>query len=289
MARIGHAIAVAGGRLYVLGGDSGPSTNLSDIQVSGIRAPAAKGHYSRLFDVGNLATSIDGVIWGGDSTSRGLVRVEYRVADVAGTFGVPVDRGFVPVGTAALVGSSGVRYLLLRLTLDDTDHVTVGSAEASQRDIQSITLVAGGRCAGVVCTAGAPCRVAGPCDPATGNCTSPAAPDGTGCSDENACTHLDACQAGSCVGGAPVVCPALDECHRIGSCVAATGACLASPAPDGTPCNGGTCQGAACVPATPAGGDSGGGGGSVGCGTGGSASVLSALVAGLPLLRKRRR
>src|SRR5262249_4323792 len=43
----------------------------------------------------------------------------------------------------------------------------------------------------------------GVCDSATGACTTPAAPDGTSCDDGNACTSVDLCMAGACVGTSP--------------------------------------------------------------------------------------
>lgn len=63
--------------------------------------------------------------------------------------------------------------------------------------------------------------------------------DKTPCSDGNACTQTDTCQAGVCVGSNPVVCTALDQCHVVGSCNATSGGCSNPPAPLGTPCTGG--------------------------------------------------
>src|SRR5262249_6250748 len=75
----------------------------------------------------------------------------------------------------------------------------------------------------------------------------------TACSDGNACTQVDTCQAGACVGASPVVCGAADQCHSAGSCDPATGACSATPVADGTACNNGdacvqgdTCQAGVC-------------------------------------------
>ena len=58
----------------------------------------------------------------------------------------------------------------------------------------------GDLCAGVTCTASDACHVAGTCDPATGNCSTPAVTDGTTCDDGNTCTLTDKCQAGVCKG-----------------------------------------------------------------------------------------
>ena len=55
----------------------------------------------------------------------------------------------------------------------------------------------------VTCTASDQCQVAGTCDPRTGGCSNPNASDGTTCSDGNACTRTDVCQAGNCVGTNP--------------------------------------------------------------------------------------
>src|SRR2546425_8454799 len=72
-------------------------------------------------------------------------------------------------------------------------------------------------CAGVTCTATDACHVAGVCDPATGLCSNPNAPDGTACNDGNACTQTDTRQSGTCVGSNPVTCAALDQCHVAGT------------------------------------------------------------------------
>ena len=51
-----------------------------------------------------------------------------------------------------------------------------------------------GACVGsnpVVCTASDQCHVAGTCDPQTGQCSTPAASDGTACTDGNSCTQTD--------------------------------------------------------------------------------------------------
>jgi streptogramin lyase len=115
-----------------------------------------------------------------------------------------------------------------------------------------------GTCIGgnpVTCTASDPCHVAGVCDPVTGTCSNPAAPDGTACSDGNGCTQTDTCQAGTCTGGNPVVCVASDQCHLAGACNPGSGTCTNPPAPNGTACNdGNTCTtGDACQAGTCAG------------------------------------
>src|SRR5207248_7235058 len=66
-----------------------------------------------------------------------------------------------------------------------------------------------GVCAGsnpVLCAAKDQCHTAGTCDAATGQCSTPPAPNGSSCSDGSACTQSDSCQAGACVGANPVAC-----------------------------------------------------------------------------------
>ncbi|MBZ5640777.1 MAG: FG-GAP-like repeat-containing protein, partial [Acidobacteriia bacterium] len=77
----------------------------------------------------------------------------------------------------------------------------------------------------VSCTPLDQCHEAGVCDTGTGICTNPARANGWPCSDANACTQSDTCQAGACVGSNPVVCTPLDQCHDAGVCDPATGVC----------------------------------------------------------------
>jgi streptogramin lyase len=118
-----------------------------------------------------------------------------------------------------------------------------------------------GTCAGgnpVVCAPGDQCHVAGVCNPTTGVCSNPNAPNGSPCTDGNACTQTDTCQTGVCAGGNPVTCTAGDQCHVAGTCNPTTGACSNPNAPNGTPCSDGnactqpdTCQAGACTAGNP--------------------------------------
>jgi hypothetical protein len=102
-----------------------------------------------------------------------------------------------------------------------------------------------GACVGAnptVCAASDQCHQAGTCDSATGACSNPPVPDTTPCTDYDACTQTDVCQAGTCVGGNPVVCTALDACHVAGTCETTTGFCSNPPVDPGVcaavgPCN----------------------------------------------------
>jgi hypothetical protein len=59
----------------------------------------------------------------------------------------------------------------------------------------------------VTCAALDQCHVAGTCNTSTGVCSNPAAPDGTECTDHNACTQSETCSSGVCGGGTPVLIP----------------------------------------------------------------------------------
>ena len=81
--------------------------------------------------------------------------------------------------------------------------------------------------------------------------------NGSGCNDNNACTQLDTCQAGSCVGGDAKVCPPADQCRPSATCNPSTGACpvasSSTSCSDGNVCNGvEMCDGqGACKAGTP--------------------------------------
>ncbi|MGC4118174.1 MAG: lamin tail domain-containing protein [Myxococcales bacterium] len=124
-------------------------------------------------------------------------------------------------------------------------------------------------CLGVTCTAFDQCHLAGTCDHATGLCTNPTVPNGTGCTDGSPDTVNDVCLAGICAGVdlcAGVTCTALDQCHLAGTCDHATGTCSNPAKTDGAscddsnPCTADACQAGVCagVPAA-AGTDCGGG------------------------------
>ena len=106
----------------------------------------------------------------------------------------------------------------------------------------------------IVCSPSDQCHVAGVCNPGTGVCSNPNAPDGNSCNDANPCTQTDGCQTGVCTGGNPVVCSASDPCHVAGVCNTGTGLCSNPNAPNGTGCNDGdactvpdACQSGVCV------------------------------------------
>src|SRR5438552_10713878 len=82
--------------------------------------------------------------------------------------------------------------------------------------------------------------------------------DGSTCNDSDLCTRTDTCQSGVCVGGNPVTCTALDQCHVAGTCDPASGACSNPSKTNGSACNDGnactqtdTCQSGVCAGSNP--------------------------------------
>ena len=232
-----------------------PSTGLFTAVAPGVTTVTATS--------GGLTTSIACLVYGGSSSisvtgqgqsgGSGLLAPGQSLQLVA-TFNVINGPAIDVTGyfawlmnnpSVATVSSSGLVTAVGAGTAVVTG--TLGSLTVSY----TITCTA---CTGT-CTALDPCHVAGTCDPSTGACSNPAAPDGTACNDGNTCTRTDACQAGACIGGSPVTCAALDACHVAGTCDPSTGACSNPAAPDGTSCTAaygapGACSGGACTALT---------------------------------------
>ena len=78
-------------------------------------------------------------------------------------------------------------------------------------------------------------------------------PNGTSCTDSNACTVGDTCQSNVCKPGTAVTCSALDQCHTAGLCSPSTGECSNPVKSNGSPCDDGnvctqgdSCQNGVC-------------------------------------------
>ena len=98
------------------------------------------------------------------------------------------------------------------------------------------------------------------CNSGTGACTSMTdRSNGTSCNDGDACTTIDSCQTGACVGAAPVDCSGSDTDCQTAACDSGTGACTSmTDRSNGTACDDGdacttidSCQTGACVGAAP--------------------------------------
>jgi hypothetical protein len=135
---------------------------------------------------------------------------------VAGTFSSPIagrpawsgnPAGFTHVKVNLPAASSG-QPVILRWRVASDSSAAAATPNGQWVDNVVITSTTA-TCIGgtpVVCTASDQCHVAGTCNPASGTCDNPAAPNGTACNDGNHCTN-DTCQSGTCTG-TPVAPPA---------------------------------------------------------------------------------
>lgn len=110
----------------------------------------------------------------------------------------------------------------------------------------------------VVCAALDACHVAGVCDPTSGQCSNPNAPNDIPCENPDPCKVGGACQGGTCTGGTtvaddlPGICPSNQFCCG-GSCCAGfcfNGPCClnaGTPCTDGSQCCARDCTGGVCV------------------------------------------
>jgi hypothetical protein len=82
--------------------------------------------------------------------------------------------------------------------------------------------------------------------------------DGAACDDDDPCTTVDVCAAGTCSGSVLRVCAAAPSCRLPGVCNSSTGECDYAGRPEGTDCDDGdqcttidTCQSGSCTGASP--------------------------------------
>jgi hypothetical protein len=143
---------------------------------------------------------------------------------------------------------------------DDTSTTDASSSSSTTGD-------GGGTASATSSTGPGPCTTAADCAAFTDACNDGACINGTcdqlpknelgACDDGLECTQNDACQAGACLGGTQKFCPSSSSC-MIGTCDAATDACIEVPGNDGASCVDndpctltGVCGNGACQPGTP--------------------------------------
>ena len=184
------------------------------------------------------ALALDGVTrpWPLSSTSDHPKARRTTFTDAAFSAGT-TSFDIKPLVQAWANGTPNYGLLLKKDPASSTSVATFKTRESSSSPELSICYVTGDACAGVVCKALDECHVAGTCNPATGQCSNPIAPNGTACTDANKCTQTVHCQAGACTGSNPVTCTASDQCHVAGTCDSGTGQCSNPAAPQGTACS----------------------------------------------------
>jgi Tol biopolymer transport system component len=134
-----------------------------------------------------------------DKCDQGAGQCEFKPHDQGNHFGQPIA---CDDGNACTSGDVCHAGACAGVDVPDGSACSDGNACTRSDACQA------GACTGaspVVCAASDQCHEAGTCDPATGSCSDPAAPDGTACDDVVTCSGQDTCQAGVCtVPGAQV-------------------------------------------------------------------------------------
>ena len=137
------------------------------------------------------------------------------------------------------------------LGCDDGVACTLDACDPASGCVHELSVAPGCCASDADCDDGNPCTVSA-CDVISQAC-SWSVIEGA-CDDGDACTTLDLCVDGACVGQAPVACLPSDDCHEPGDCDPQTGACSDPPRPDGSACDDGVaetgddqCQAGACV------------------------------------------
>lgn len=206
----------------------------------------------------SVALKEDGTVWAWGSNDLGQLGDDtldsrYAAVQVHGLGGVGMLSGVVSVAAgkshALAQTSDGTVYAWGSNTLGQLGNGTTTYAQSTPVKM-------------LLPCFGAPpvqdqCHLASVCLP-TGVWSSPNAANGTGCNDGNACTQIDTCQAGACIGSSPVTCTAQDSCHTAGVCDPATGICPNPVKADGDDCSDGNactqtdiCQSGACIGSNP--------------------------------------
>jgi TolB protein len=117
---------------------------------------------------------------------------EFKPHDFGNHYGQPIA---CDDGNACTTGDSCHAGLCAGANVPDDTACNDGDACTRADSCQA------GACTGadpVVCVASDQCHEAGTCNPASGACSDPAAPDGTACTDTVSCSGADVCHAGVC-------------------------------------------------------------------------------------------
>jgi TolB protein len=127
-----------------------------------------------------------------DKCDQDAGQCEFKPHDLGNHYGQPVACDDGNACTSADVCHAG---LCAGVNVPDDTACNDGNACTRSDSCQA------GSCTGadpVVCSARDQCHEAGTCDPASGACSDPAAPDGTACDDTDTCSGPDVCDAGVC-------------------------------------------------------------------------------------------
>ena len=127
-----------------------------------------------------------------DKCDQGAGQCEFKPHDFGHHYGRPIT---CDDGNACTSGDSCHAGVCAGVNVPDDTACNDSDACTRSDSCQA------GSCTGtnpVACAASDQCHVAGTCDPASGACSDPAAPDGTACTDTVTCSGADVCDAGVC-------------------------------------------------------------------------------------------
>ncbi|HEY3356437.1 MAG TPA: hypothetical protein VGQ83_24515 [Polyangia bacterium] len=258
VARVDHGMTEYGGRLYISAGEaSAAPPYFQDVEYATLQQPENVGVYSRLIEF-QVPVRLDYLTLNRTTASRGLVLVDYRTADASGIFGNLQSKGVIGPGSYITFGDLAVRYLWLRLTLDDTMTAAINPEAANLRDVTDFTVDYTDLCAGGCGPPPNTCYNAAICNPSNGACDYAPKAAGTECrASAGPCDLAETCD------GAGTPCPidakvtggtqcraATGECDLADFCNGFSAACPdyfkpdgASCTDDGKPCTTDTCNG----------------------------------------------
>jgi hypothetical protein len=139
-ARLGMGSLAYNGYMYILGGFDDTSEH-NDVQYATVNSIARVGHYSKLIDLGS-AELVTGITFNG-SLPAGQSAVSYRAAGADGVFGSPGQLSAIT--TSGCTGTlAGTRYLLVTITLDDSNGLGTGGAfpdvNGTNADVTDLTV-----------------------------------------------------------------------------------------------------------------------------------------------------
>ncbi len=122
----------------------------------------------------------------------GVVRVSGTTSDLHGPVRVTVEGPSPPAQLVVAADGTFGGSVTVPEGLAEIAIVAADSAGNASRQVFELALV--------TCSAASQCHNVGVCVPETETCTEPFKSDGVACSDGNACTRVDTCQAGACTG-----------------------------------------------------------------------------------------
>jgi len=134
-----------GARIFLAGGLDGASAALDAVHTASLKVQPLLGLYSRTFDLGAPASTVDSISIGGSVSAQGEVLADVRYAGADAVWDpTPIRLGRVALGATLPLTAvpAATRYLQVRLTLDESGSGTTDPAAADERDVTDVTIIA---------------------------------------------------------------------------------------------------------------------------------------------------